>query len=197
MSAEASGRGIFRGLRAAITKRRHEASTEVSPATDVVPSQAAMEVTPGDGLSRTQFLDVKNLSKEAVFHATGQIISSQNTNSFLTGVYPLGWGRNRDAWVAIPKGETRQIWIATISEIYAGSLFHMALIQSGPSVERHWARWNAQEKLPLPRFGLRVSITAEGAEESWTGYFSVTPENQEGGGVRLIYRGRQGPTGAL
>ena len=134
-----------------------------------------------DGPSRFQFLDVRNLGKEAIFHAKGQIISSQNSNSFLTGVYPLGWGRNRDAWVAIPKGDTRQILIATIGEVYAGSLFHMALIQAGPSVERHWARWNAQDKLPLPRFGLKVSIIAEGAEESWTGYFSVTPENQEGG----------------
>jgi hypothetical protein len=156
-----------------------------------------MEVTPGDGPSRFQFLDVRNLGKEAIFHAIGQIISSQNSNSFLTGVYPLGWGRDRDAWAAIPKGDTRQILIASIVEVYAGSLFHMGLIQAGPSVERHWARWNAQDKLPLPRFGLRVSITAEGAEESWTGYFSVTPENQEGVGVRLIFRGRQGSTGVL
>jgi hypothetical protein len=154
-----------------------------------------MEVTPGDGPSRFQFLDVRNLGKEAVFHAVGQIVSSQNTNSVLTGVYPFGWGRERDAWVAIPTGETRQILIATIREVYAGSLFHMALIQAGPSMERHWARWNAQDNLPLPRFGLRVSIVAEGAEESWTGYFSVTPENQAGVGVCLTFRGRQGPAG--
>jgi hypothetical protein len=197
MRAETTGSGIFRGLRAAITKRKHESSTEVSPATDVIPAQPSMEVTPGDGPNLFQFLDVKNLGKEAVFHAVGQIVSSQNTNSVLTGVYPLGWGRDRDAWAAIPKGETRQILIATIGEVYAGSLFHMALIQAGPSRERHWARWNAQEKLPLPRFGLRVSITAEGAEESWTGYFSVTQENQEGVGVRLTLRGRQGSTGVV
>jgi hypothetical protein len=180
-----------------MTKRKHEISTEVSPATVVIRSQTSMEVTPGDGPNRVQSLDVKNLGKETIFHATGQIISSQNSNSFLTGVYPLGWGRSRDAWVAIPKGETRQILIATIDEVCAGSLFHMALIQSGPSIERHWARWNAKEQLPLPRFGLRVSITAEGAEESWTGYFSVTPENQEGLGVCLIFRGREGSTGVV
>ena len=197
MRAETVGSGIIRGLRASLTKRKHETSTEVSPATDVVPAQANIVVTPGDGPSRFQFLDVRNLGKEAIFHATGQIVSSQNTNSVLTGIYPLGWGRDRNAWVAIPKGGTRQILIATISEVYAGSLFHMALIQAGPSVERHWARWNAQDKLPLPRFGLKVSIIAEGAEESWTGYFSVTPENQEGVGVRLIFRGRQGSTGVL
>jgi hypothetical protein len=157
----------------------------------VVPLRASIEVTPGDGTSRFQFLDVRNLGKDAIFHATGQIVSSQNTNSVLTGVYPLGWGRDRDAWVAIPKGDARQILIATIGEVYAGSLFHMAVIQAGPSVERHWARWNAEDKLPLPRFGLRVSIIAEGAERSWTGYFSVTPENQEGVGVRMVFRGRQ------
>lgn len=197
MRAEIAGSGIFRGLRAALTKQKHEASTKVSPATDVIPTQAIMEVTPGDGAGRFQFLDVRNLSKEAIFHATGQIISSQNSNTFLTGVYPLGWGRQRDAWVSIPKGDTRQIFVATVDEVYGGSLFHMALIQAGPSVERHWARWNAQDQLPLPRFGLRVSIIAEGAEESWTGYFSVTPENQEGIGVRLTFRGRQGSTGVL
>jgi hypothetical protein len=195
--AETFGSGILRGLRASLTKRKQAASADISPAMDVVPPQANMEVTPAEGPSRFQFLDVKNLGKEAIFHATGQIVSSQNTNSALTGVYPLGWGRERDAWVSIPKGETRQILIATIREVYAGSLFHMALIQAGPSVERHWARWNAQEKLPLPRFGLRVSIVAEGAEESWTGYFSVTPENQEGHGVRLTYRGRQSATAVL
>jgi hypothetical protein len=197
MRTDTAGSGIFRGLRAALTKRKDETSTKVSPATDVITAQANMEVTPGDGPSRIQFLDVRNLGKEAIFHAIGQIISSQNSNSFLTGVYPFGWGRDRDAWVAIPKGETRQILIATISEVYAGSLFHMALIQAGPSAERHWARWNAQDRVPLPRFGLRVSITAEGGEESWTGYFSVTPENQEGVGVRLIFRGRQGSMGVL
>ena len=195
MRAETAGSGILRGLRAALTKRKHETSTEVSPVTNVIPAQANMEVTPRDGPSRFQFLDVRNLGKEAIFHAIGQIISSQNSNSFLTGVYPLGWGRDRNAWVAIPKGDTRQILIASIGEVYAGSLFHMALIQAGPSVERHWARWNAQDNLPLPRFGLKVSIIAEGAEESWTGYFSVTPENQEGVGVRLIFRGRQGSAG--
>src|SRR5271170_235731 len=197
MRTETAGSGIFRGLRAALTKRKHETSTKVSAATNVIPAQANMEVTPGDGPSRFQFLDVRNLGKEVIFHATGQIVSSQNSNSFLTGVYPLGWGRDRDAWVAIPKGETRQILIATIGEVYAGSLFHMALIQAGPSVERHWARWNAEDKLPLPRFGLRVSIIAEGTEESWTGYFSVTPENQEGVGVLMVFRGRQGSTGVL
>ena len=197
MRAETAGSGIFRGLRAVLTKRKQETSTKVLAVTDVIPAQANMEVTPGDVPSRFQFLDVRNLGKEAIFHATGQIVSSQNSNSFLTGVYPLGWGRDRDAWVAIPRGETRQILIASIAEVYAGSLFHMALIQAGPSVERHWARWNAQDKLPLPRFGLKVSIIAEGAEESWVGYFSVTPENQEGVGVRLIFRGRQSSTGML
>ncbi len=191
MRADAVGSGIFRGLRAVLTKRKHETSTEISPPANVVPVRASIEVTPGDGPSRLQFLDVRNLGKDAIFHATGQIVSSQNTNSVLTGVYPLGWGRDRDAWVAIPKGDTRQILIATIGEVYAGSLFHMALIQAGPSVERHWARWNAEDKLPLPRFGLRVSIIAEGAEQSWTGYFSVTPENQEGAGVLMLFRGRQ------
>jgi hypothetical protein len=114
----------------------------------------------------------------------------------LTGVYPLGWGGDRNAWTAIPKGNTRQILIANVREVYAGSLFHMALIQAGPSAERHWARWNAQDKVPLPRFGLKVSIIAEGAEESWTGYFSVTPENQEEPGICLTFRGRQGAAGA-
>jgi hypothetical protein len=194
MRTETTPSGIFRGLRAAL-KWKHETSMEVSPETDAVPAPANMEVTPGEGPSRYQFLDVRNLGREAIFHATGQIVSSQNTNSVLTGVYPLGWGRDREAWVAIPKGETRQILIATIGEVYAGSLFHMALIQVGPSMERHWARWNAQEKVPLPRFGLRVSVIAEGADESWTGYFSVTPENQEGVGVRLTFRGRQGAMG--
>jgi hypothetical protein len=197
MRSETAGSKIFRGLRASLTKRKHETSTEVAPATIAVPAQANMEVTPGDGPSRFQFLDVRNLDKEAIFHAKGQIISSENSNTFLTGVYPLGWGLDRDAWVAIPRGDTRQILIATVSEVYAGSLFHMALIQAGPSVERHWARWNAQDKLPLPRFGLKVSIIAEGAEESWIGYFSVTPENQEAVGVRLIFRGRQGSAGVL
>jgi hypothetical protein len=195
MRGEISGSGIFRGLRASIAKRKRETSTEVAPVADGIPVQASMEVTPGDGPSRFQFLDVRNLGREAVFHATGQIVSSQNTNSVLTGVYPLGWGRDRDAWVTIPKGDTRRILVATIGEVYGGSLFHMALIQAGPSTERHWARWNAQDKLPLPRFGLKVSIIAEGAEESWTGYFSVTPENQDGVGVRLLFRGRQGSTG--
>jgi hypothetical protein len=109
----------------------------------------------------------------------------------------LGWGRDREAWASIPKGATRQILIATIGEIYAGSLFHLALIQAGPSAERHWARWNAQDILPLPRFVLKVSIIAERAEESWTGYFSVTPENQEGVGVRMVFRGRLDAMGAL
>ena len=195
MRADSTESGIFRGLRAVLTKRKLDTLAKVSPATDVVPAQANMEVTPGDRPGRFQFLDVRNLGKEAIFHARGQIVSSQNSNSFLTGVYPLGWGRDRDAWVAIPSGDTRQIWVASIGEVYPGSLFHMALIQAGPSVERHWARWNSQDKLPLPRFGLKVSINAEGAEESWTGYFSVTPENQEGVGVRLIFRGRQGSTG--
>jgi hypothetical protein len=195
--AETFGSGIFRGLRASLTKRKQAASMDISPATDVVRAQANMEVAPGEGVSRFQFLDVRNLGKEAIFHATGQIVSAQNTNSALTSVYPLGWGRDRDAWVAIPKGEIRQILIATVGEVYGGSLFHMALIQAGPSLERHWARWNAQDKLPLPRFGLKVSIIAEGADESWTGYFSVTPENEEGVGVRLIFRGRQGPTGVV
>jgi hypothetical protein len=197
MRAEIVGGGIFRGLRASFTKRKLETSTEVSPASHGTPRQANMEVTPTDGPSRVQFLDVRNLGKEAIFHATGQIVSSQNTNSALTGVYPLAWGRDRNSWVTIPKDETRQILIATIGEVYAGSLFHMALIQAGPSLERHWARWNAKDELPLPRFGLKVSIIAEGAEEAWTGYFSVTPENQEGVGVRLVFRGRQGSTGVL
>ncbi len=197
MRTETVGNGIFRGLRATFTKRKHEASTEVPPTTEVGQAREKMEVTPADGPSRLQFLDVRNLAKEAVFHATGQIVSSQNTNSVLTGVYPLGWGRNRDEWITIAKGDTGQILIATIGEVYAGSLFHMALIQAGPSAERHWARWNAKDQLPLPRFGLRVSIIAEGAEEPWTGYFSVTPENQEGVGVRLIFRGRQSATRVL
>ncbi len=192
MRSEGVGPGIFRGLRTSFTRRRPE--MEATPAAALVPVQANMEVTPADGPSRIQFLNVSNPGKEAIFHATGQIVSSENTNSALTGVYPLGWGRDREVWVSIPKGETRQILIATIRDVYAGSLFHMALIQAGPSVERHWARWNAQEKLPLPRFGLRVSIIAEGAKASWTGYFSVTPENQEGVGVRLIFRGQQGST---
>lgn len=191
---DTQGNGIFRGLRASFTKRKPDASTDASSATEVMWAHANMEVTPGDGPSRFQFLDIKNLGEEGTFHAEGQIISSQNTNSVLTGVYPMGWGRERDAWIAIPKGATRQILIATIGEVYAGSLFHMALIQAGPSVERHWARWNAQEHLPLPRFGLRVSITAEGAQESWIGYFSVTPENQEGVGVRVTFRGLEEAT---
>jgi hypothetical protein len=195
--AESAGSGIFRGLRAALSKRKHETSTEITPETNAVPVRASIEVTPGDGPSRFQFLDVRNLGKDAVFHATGQIVSSQNTNSALTSVYPLGWGHSRDAWVAIPKGDSRQILIATIGELYAGSLFHMALIQAGPHMERHWARWNAEDKLPLPRFGLKVSIIAEGTEESWTGYWSVTPENQEWTGVRLTFRGRQGSVGVL
>jgi hypothetical protein len=194
---ENSGSGIFRGLRAVLTKRKHETSTVISLAPIAAPVQATIEVTPADGPSRFQFLDVRNLGKDAVFHATGQIVSSQNTNSCLTGVYPLGWGRDRDAWVAIPKGSTRQILVATIGEVLAGSLFHMALIQAGPSVERHWARWNSEDNLPLPRFGLKVSIIAQGSEEFWLGYFSVTPENQEGAGVRLIFRGRQGATGIV
>jgi hypothetical protein len=194
MSAETFGSGIFRGLRASLTKRKQATTMDVPSATDVIPAQANMEVTPGEGLSRFQFLDVRNLGKEAIFHATGQIVSSENTNSALTSVYPLGWGSDRDAWVAIPKGDTRQILVASIGEVYGGSLFHMALIQAGPSAERHWARWNAQDKVALPRFGLRVSIIAEGAKESWTGYFSVTPANPEGVGVRLIFRGRQGST---
>ena len=197
MRTETVGNGIFRGLRATFTKRKHETSTEVPPTTEVGQVREKMEVTPADGPSRLQFLDVRNLAKEAVFHATGQIVSSQNTNSVLTGVYPLGWGRNRDEWITIAKGDTGQILIATIGEVYAGSLFHMALIQAGPSAERHWARWNAKDQLPLPRFGLKVSIIAEGAEEPWTGYFSVTPENQEGVGVRLIFRGRQSATRVL
>ena len=197
MRSETAGNKIFRGLRASLAKRKHETSTEGAPATVAIPAQTNMEVTPGDGPSRFQFLDVRNLGKEAIFHAKGQIISSENSNTFLTGVYPLGWGLDRDAWVAIPRGDTRQILIATVREVYAGSLFHMALTQAGPSVERHWARWNAQDKLPLPRFGLKVSIIAEGAEESWIGYFSVTPENHAAVGVRLIFRGRQGSTGVL
>ena len=197
MRAEAVGSGLLRGLRASFTRRKHETAMEVSPATAVLPAPANVEVTPADGPSRAQFLEVKNLGKEAIFHATGQIVSSQNTNSALTSLYPLGWGRDRDAWVEIPRGETRQLLIATIGEVYAGSLFHMALIQAGPSMERHWARWNAQDKLPLPRFGLKVSIIAEGAASSWTGYYSVTPENQEGIGVRLIFRGLQSSPAAL
>jgi hypothetical protein len=195
MKSETTKSGFLQGLRATFSKRKSEASTDAAPATDVIRSHATMEVTPGDGPDRFQFLDVKNLGEQATFHAEGQIISSQNTNSVLTGVYPLGWGRNRDAWVAIPKGATRQILIATIREVFEGSLFHLALIQAGPSAERHWARWNAQEKLPLPRFGLRVSIIAEGAEIPWAGYFSVTPQNHEGAGVRLTFRGMQAATG--
>jgi hypothetical protein len=190
MKSESVGGGIFRGLRTALTGRKPNTATEKAPAM-IVPAQESIEVTPTDGPGRTQFLNVRNTSKEAIFHATGQIVSSQNTNSVLTGVYPLGWGSDRAAWIAIPKGETRQILIATIREVYAGSLFHMAIIQAGPSPERHWARWNAQEKLPLPRFGLRISIIAEGAEKSWTGYFSVVAENQKEVGLRLTFRGRQ------
>ena len=197
MRSETVAGGIIQSLRAALTRRRHEASMEVSPAIDPIRSLANVEVTPGDVPGRSQYLNVKNLGKEAFFHATAQIVSSQNSNSFLAGVYPLGWGRDRHAWAVIPKGEIRQISIATIDEVYTGSLFHMALIQAGPSVERHWARWNAQDKLPLPRFGLKVAIIAEGAEEPWTGYFTVTPENKEGIGVRVIFRGREGSTGVL
>lgn len=189
MKAITAGAGIFRGLRARFGNRKQGDVAEKSPVAGVKPSHANIEVTPGDGSNRIQFLDVKNLGKEATFHAEGQIISSQNSNSFVTGAYPLGWGPDRDAWVAIPKGDTRKILIASVREIYAGSLFHMALIESGPSVELHWARWNAQDKLPLPRFGLKVSIIAEGAEEPWTGYFSVTPENQQGTGIRMTFRG--------
>ena len=197
MRAESAGSGIFRGLRAALTKRKHESPPDLASATTVLRPDSGMEVTPALGPGRFQFLNVRNLGREAIFHATGQIISSQNSNTFLTGVYPLGWGRELDLWVAIPKGDIRQILIATIGEVYAGSLFHMALIQAGPSAERHWARWNVQDKVLLPRFGLKVSIIAEGAEESWIGYFSVTPENQEAVGVRLIFRGRQGSAGVL
>ncbi len=197
MRAKPPGGGIFRGLRASLMRRKQETLQELAPATDVITAQANMEVTPGDGPGRFQFLNVRNLGRETIFHAKGQIISSQNSNSVLAGVYPLGWGRDREAWASIPKGATRQILIATIGEIYAGSLFHLALIQAGPSAERHWARWNAQDILPLPRFVLKVSIIAERAEESWTGYFSVTPENQEGVGVRMVFRGRLDAMGAL
>jgi hypothetical protein len=148
-----------------------------------------MKVTPERGLSRMQYLGVKNLGNEAIFHARGQIVSSQNANSFVTDVYPLGWGRDCDAWVTIPTGATKHILIATISEVSAGSLLHLGLIQARPSVEIHWARWNARDKLPLPRFELKVSIRAESAKESWTGFFLVTPENHEGTGVRLTFRG--------
>jgi len=189
MKAGSAGSRIYRGLRASLTKRKHEAAIKVSRAAEVISTQANIEVSPGDGPSRFQFLAVRNLGKGAIFHAKGQIVSSENSNTSLTGVYPLGWGLDRDAWVTIPKGETRQILLATVAEVYAGSLFHMALIQAGPSAERHWARWNAKDKLPLPRFGLKLSISAEGAEDSWTGYFSVTPQDQEGSGVRLIFRG--------
>jgi len=191
----ASGSGIFRGLCAPFTRRKHEPSTTVSCAASLPQPHARVEVSPVDGPSPVQCLHVRNLGQEATFHAESQIVSSQNTNSVLTGAYPLGWGPDRDSWVVIPKGATKQILIATVGEVYAGSLFHMALIQAGPSVERHWARWNAQDKLPLPRFGLRVSIIAEGAEDSWTGYFSVTPESQERLGLRLTFRGLQASTG--
>ena len=172
------------------TKGKQEVPGEMPPAADTRPAVANIEVTPEDGSDRFQFLNVRNLGKEATFHAEGQIISSQNSNSFLTGVYRLGWGHERDLWAVIPNGATRRLLIATVNEVYAGSLFHMALVQAGPSVERHWARWNAQDKLPFPRFGLKVSIVAEGAEEPWVGYFSVTPENREGTGVcRMTFRG--------
>lgn len=180
--------GIIEGIRASFARRKEEVSPELAPAAR---SQAKIEVKPSVGTGRFQFLDVRNLEEQATFHAEGQIISSQNSNSFLTSVYALGWGRERLAWVTIPKGATRKLLIASVSEVYDGSLFHMALIQAGPSMERHWARWNAQDKLPLPRFGLKVSIVAERAEEPWTGYFSVTPENQEGTGVQLTFRGLQ------
>jgi len=192
MKAKTAGTSAFLGLRAFFTKRKQETSVEIPPAADVKPTLTNIEVTPGDGSSRFQFLDVKNLGKEATFHAEGQIVSSQNCNSFLSGVYPLGWGHDRDAWVVIPNGTTKKILTATLHEVYAGSLFHMALIQAGPSMELHWARWNAQDKLPLPRFGLKVSVIAEGAEEPWTGYFSVTPENPGGTGIRMTFRGLQG-----
>src|SRR5271165_4198724 len=140
---KASHPWIVRALDA-FTKRKDEAPIEAS-SVDIKPALANIEVKPGEGSGRFQFLEVTNLGREATFHAEGQIISSQNSNSFLTGVYPLGWGPERDAWAAIPKGATRKILIASVREVYAGSVFHMALIQSGPSVERHWARWNAQE----------------------------------------------------
>jgi hypothetical protein len=191
MKTESAGAGIFRGLRSALTGRKSHTPMEAAPATDMARAQIVVEVAPGDESGRIQFLNVKNSGKEAIFHAKGQIVSSENTNSALAGVYPLAWGPDRDAWMAIPKDGTRQILIATVREIYAGSLFHVALIQAGPSAERHWARWNAQENLPLPRFGIRVSISAEGAEESWTGYFSIAPDTQKEVGVRVTFRGRQ------
>jgi hypothetical protein len=192
MSHESSANGILQTLRAALVKRKPTSSTEAPACIKSIPDETNVEVTPGEGHSRLQFLAVKNTAKEAVFHATAQIVSSQNTNSVLTGVYIMGWGHTRDAWATIPKGESRQILVATITEVYVGSLFHLALIQSGPSMERHWARWNAQDNSPLPRFGLKVSITAEGRKEAWEGFFSVTPDNQTGTGVCLTFRGRQG-----
>jgi hypothetical protein len=130
-----------------------------------------LKVTLGDEPSRCQVLDVSNLDKEAIFRAKGQIVSSQRSNSFLTGVYPLGWGRDRAEWAAIPKGDTRQILIAMVGEVYPGSLLHMALIQAGASAERHWARWNAQDRLPLPRFGVKVSVIAKVRKHSGSATF--------------------------
>ena len=185
MIAITAGVWNFQDLWAGFTKRKPDRSAKAPLVIVDKPDLTNIEVTPEEGPNHFQFLDVKNLGKEAVFQAEAQIISSQNSNSFLMGVYPLGWGDDRDGWVVIPRGTTRKILVATIKEVYPGSLFHMALIQAGPSEERHWARWNVEDHAPLPRFGLKVSIIAKGANQPWIGYFSVAPNNEDGTGWRL------------
>ena len=191
MIAITAGVWNFQDLWAGFKRRKPGPSPELPPVIIDRPDLTNIEVTPEEGPNHFQFLDVKNLGKEAVFQAEAQIVSSQNSNSFLMGVYPLGWGYDRDGWVVVPQGVTRKILVATVKEVYPGSLFHMALIQAGPTEERHWARWNVEDHTPLPRFGIKVSIIAKGANQPWIGYFSLAPNNEGGRArcLRMTFRG--------
>jgi hypothetical protein len=149
-------------------------------------------LTPSEGPGTQQILVVKNLEKRDTFSVFCEIIGHPNgSNPFRKGEFRCGWGDGSIPRKTIPYGETKNILIATFSEVVKFDLSEMVLweVVEGKSVVRGSFRWNQHPDEALPSFNIKIRITSENSGKSQTYTCSVGPYSFSGPLRMLMLQG--------
>ena len=148
---------------------------------EIDPYQIDVEYTCMDGYSSRAGITITNMGADRTFRAECQIVQSNQPPNYPQGRFTLGWDDGTKSSFSIARHMSAFLLIANFEHEMQTELWQMTINKAmNTSSHEHWsARWGYGDP-DLPKFFLKVFITAEGAAYPWTKTFQVTPERSTG-----------------